>query len=56
MTIDSDGQHDPDQIGAILEPILKDECDIVIGSRFLSSCDRKRSQDIEHMASGLSQW
>jgi glycosyltransferase involved in cell wall biosynthesis len=36
ITLDSDGQHDPDQIPEVLEPLLKDECDIVIGSRFIS--------------------
>jgi len=35
VTIDADGQHDPREIGALLRPILKDEADIVIGSRFL---------------------
>ena len=36
VTLDSDGQHDPDQIPALLEPILKEDFDIVIGSRFLA--------------------
>lgn len=40
VTIDSDGQHDPDQIPEIIEPILRDSCDIVIGSRFLKEKDR----------------
>jgi glycosyltransferase involved in cell wall biosynthesis len=33
--IDGDGQHDPSQLDAIVEPIARDEADIVIGSRFL---------------------
>lgn len=37
VTLDSDGQHDPSQIPALLKPILDDECDIVIGSRFIDS-------------------
>lgn len=36
LTLDADGQHDPKEMGALLEPILKDEADIVIGSRFLN--------------------
>lgn len=32
---DGDGQHDPTYISNIIEPILKDQYDIVIGSRFL---------------------
>lgn len=37
VTIDSDGQHDPHQISKLLEPILNDGYDLVIGSRFLNS-------------------
>ena len=33
VTLDSDGQHDPDQIAEVIEP-LKQGFDIVIGSRF----------------------
>lgn len=32
---DSDGQHRADQIGALLDPVLRGEADVVIGSRFL---------------------
>lgn len=42
ITLDSDGQHNPDQIPAVLEPILKDGFDIVIGSRFLNDSDRQK--------------
>ncbi len=35
VQMDGDGQHDAKYIDKILEPILKDEADIVIGSRFL---------------------
>lgn len=37
VTIDSDGQHDPAQIPDIIEPILKNGFDIVIGSRFIGN-------------------
>jgi hypothetical protein len=40
LTLDSDGQHDPDQIPRVIEPILKKESDIVIGSRFLAKPDK----------------
>jgi len=33
---DGDGQHDPSQIPHLLEPLQKDEADIVVGSRFLA--------------------
>lgn len=35
VTFDADGQHRVEDINAILVPIVKNECDIVIGSRFL---------------------
>jgi UDP-N-acetylglucosamine---dolichyl-phosphate N-acetylglucosaminyltransferase len=35
VTFDADGQHDPDDIARLLEPIKKEEADVVIGSRML---------------------
>lgn len=35
ITLDGDGQHNPDEIPQLLEPILNGEADLVIGSRFL---------------------
>jgi len=35
ITLDADGQHDPEDIPKLLKPIEKNEADIVIGSRFL---------------------
>jgi len=35
VTIDGDGQHTPSEIPTVLEPILKNQADIVIGSRLL---------------------
>lgn len=43
VTLDSDGQHDPDQIPGVVGPILNKESDIVIGSRFTS---KPNSQNI----------
>lgn len=42
VTIDSDGQHDPEQIPSVIKPILSGETDIVIGSRFLNDRDSKK--------------
>ena len=36
ITIDGDGQHNPDEIPLLIVPILKGEADLVIGSRFLN--------------------
>ncbi len=35
VTIDADAQHNPDEIPRLVEPIVRGEADIVIGSRFL---------------------
>ena len=35
VMLDADGQHHPEEIPSIIAPILKDEADLVIGSRFL---------------------
>lgn len=35
ITLDGDGQHDPNEIPRLIEPILENKADIVLGSRFL---------------------
>jgi glycosyltransferase involved in cell wall biosynthesis len=35
VTLDGDGQHNPDEIPQVLAPILGESADLVIGSRFL---------------------
>ena len=35
VRLDGDGQHDPTQLPALVAPIVADEADIVVGSRFL---------------------
>ncbi|NNG16927.1 MAG: glycosyltransferase family 2 protein [Gemmatimonadales bacterium] len=35
VTFDSDGQHDPADIEALVRPILAGKCDVALGSRFL---------------------
>jgi len=35
VTLDGDGQHDPDEIPDVIAPLLSGEADVVIGSRFL---------------------
>lgn len=37
VTLDADGQHDPHEIPAVIQPIIDNQADIVIGSRFLAS-------------------
>ena len=40
VTLDGDGQHDPDQIPQIIAPVLNGEAELVIGSRFLSDLNQ----------------
>jgi glycosyltransferase involved in cell wall biosynthesis len=35
ITIDSDGSHRPEELGKIIEPVLTDRVDMIIGSRYL---------------------
>ena len=45
LTLDSDGQHDANQIPLLVNPLLNNEADIVIGSRFL------KKEDVENIPS-----
>lgn len=37
VTLDADGQHDPDQIPKVAEPVKREIADLVVGSRFLGA-------------------
>jgi len=39
VTMDSDGQHSPEEIQKLVEPIINEQADIVIGSRYLGKCN-----------------
>lgn len=41
LTMDADGQHRPDDIFNLIQPIIKGEADITIGSRYLGSYNYK---------------
>jgi glycosyltransferase involved in cell wall biosynthesis len=43
VRLDGDGQHDASQLGLLLEPVLSDEADIAVGSRFAVRGDGYRS-------------
>lgn len=38
VTLDSDGQHAPKDIFKLIKPIIENEADVVIGSRYLGDC------------------
>ncbi len=42
ITLDGDGQHDPDELPRLLQPLLAGEADVVIGSRFLETYEIAR--------------
>lgn len=59
VQMDADGQHDPAGIPALLAPLLRDECDLVIGSRFLGPSDYRmgRLQSFgRHVLRWLAGW
>lgn len=37
VTLDGDGQHNPDEIPGLISPIVNGEADLVIGSRFMGN-------------------
>lgn len=39
VTMDADGQHDPDELATLVAPVLADQADYVQGSRFLGRYD-----------------
>lgn len=41
VTLDADGQHNPDEIPSLIEPIVKGEADLVIGSRYLNGSKKE---------------
>ena len=44
VTLDADGQHDPREIPRLIEPVLENKADIVLGSRFLA--DKERDNEV----------
>lgn len=57
VTIDADGQHDPDEIPLVIEPILSRKADMVIGSRYLNGNSiplyRRIGQKVLDMATNI---
>jgi hypothetical protein len=44
VRVDGDGQHDPRELGAVLEPVLADEVDVAVGSRFIGPAGYRSSR------------
>jgi hypothetical protein len=43
IQIDADGQHKPDELYKILQPLLNDEADLIVGSRFIEKTSYRSS-------------
>jgi glycosyltransferase involved in cell wall biosynthesis len=51
VMLDGDGQHHPEEVEKVIEPILSDKADIVIGSRYLeNTSDVPRQRIMGHWA------
>ena len=42
VRLDGDGQHDPSELPKLIEPVLRGDADIVVGSRFADASDSYR--------------
>ena len=58
VRVDGDGQHDPAQLGLLLGPILADQADIAIGSRFRETLegDSFRSSRTRRLGISILAW
>jgi glycosyltransferase involved in cell wall biosynthesis len=43
VRVDGDGQHDPSELARVIEPVLRGEADIAVGSRFAEGASGYRS-------------
>jgi glycosyltransferase involved in cell wall biosynthesis len=43
VRVDGDGQHDPSELARVIEPVLRGEADIAVGSRFAAGATGYRS-------------
>jgi glycosyltransferase involved in cell wall biosynthesis len=53
VTMDSDGQHNPKEIKNLLNPLLNDEADVVIGSRMLNHKEMPKSRRIMNIVANI---
>jgi glycosyltransferase involved in cell wall biosynthesis len=56
VTFDSDGQHRIEDLPAMLEPVIRGEVDVTLGSRFLTKTDMPLGRKILLKGSVLVQW
>lgn len=56
VRVDGDGQHDPGQLGLVIEPVLRGEADIAVGSRFATAGAGYRSSRTRRIGIRLLAW
>jgi hypothetical protein len=56
VRVDGDGQHDPQQLGLVIAPVLRGEADIAVGSRFASVGAGYRSSRTRRVGIRLLAW
>ena len=56
LRVDGDGQHDPTQLAAVLEPVLRGDADIAVGSRFAAGATGYRSSRTRRIGIRLLAW
>lgn len=56
VTLDADGQHLPKDIRRIIQPILEDSADIVIGSRLLARSTMPLLRKLMNIGSNIVTW
>jgi glycosyltransferase involved in cell wall biosynthesis len=56
VRVDGDGQHDPAQLEHVLEPILRGEADLAVGSRFAATGAGYRSSPSRRAGIRLLAW
>jgi glycosyltransferase involved in cell wall biosynthesis len=56
VTLDGDNQHTPEEINAVVAPIMRGEADVVVGSRFLHSSPETNAPLYRRFGIGLITW
>jgi glycosyltransferase involved in cell wall biosynthesis len=56
VRVDGDGQHDPSQLARVLEPVLRGDADIAVGSRFAADTAGYRSSRSRRVGIRLLAW
>jgi glycosyltransferase involved in cell wall biosynthesis len=56
ITIDGDGQHDPKDIEKLITPIIKNHCDVVLGTRLIDPLGMPRYKIIANHIGNFFTW